>query len=182
MDDTVNTGGGGLPTFRIHGELCHQLSSLLPQDGEHPVYAQLYIYDPHTALDHQMHRNTGLDTHTMRHLQELVLENHRWAATFKNASEVFEQTECQDVSIQLAVNRNCDQCRYNLLTSDEIAVIVPGDGTQLHGYCDIVIYLQDGPLRHISNGSAIYKCLQYPLLFTLGAKLHLSRGYIMIKL
>ena len=168
VDDTVNTGGGGPPTFRIHGELRHQLGSLLPRDGERPVYAQLYIYDPHTALDHRMHRNTGLNTHTMQRLQDLILGNHRWATTFKNASEVFEQTECRDVSIQLTVNRNCDQRRYNLPTSDEIAVIVPGDGTQSHGYRDIVVHLQDGPLRRISDGSAIYECLQYPLLFIYG--------------
>jgi len=30
VDDTVNVGGGGPPTFRIHRELRHQLGSLLP--------------------------------------------------------------------------------------------------------------------------------------------------------
>ena len=58
VDTSVNEGGGGPPTFRIHGELCHQLGSLLPRRGDRPAYAQLYIYDPREALDHQMQRNT----------------------------------------------------------------------------------------------------------------------------
>ena len=115
-----------------------------------------------------MSRNAGLDTHIMRRLQDLILENHRWATTFKNASEVFGQADCRDVSIRLTVNQNCDQRRYNLPTSDEIAVIVPGDGTQSYGHRDIVVHLQDGPLRRISDGSAVYECLQYPLLFIYG--------------
>ena len=168
VDNTVNTGGGGPPTFRIHGELRHQLGSLLPRDGERPVYAQLYIYDSRAALEHRMHRNNGLDANIMRRLQDLILAKHRWATTFKNASEVFQHTHCRDVSIQLAVNRNRDPRRYNLPTSDEVAVIVPGDGTQSYGYRDIVVHLQDGPLQRISDGSAMYECLQYPLLFIYG--------------
>ena len=50
VDNSVNKGGRGPPTFRIHGELCHRLGSLLPRREEHPVYAQLYIYNPHEAL------------------------------------------------------------------------------------------------------------------------------------
>ncbi|KAF9780646.1 hypothetical protein BJ322DRAFT_1011832, partial [Thelephora terrestris] len=165
VDNTVNAGGGGPPTFRIHGELHHQLGSLLPRDGESPVYAQLYIYDSHIALEHRMNRNSGLDSHTMQRLQDLILEHHRWATTFKNAAKVFEQTHCRDVSINLTTNRNRDPRRYNLPASDEVAIIVPGDGTQSYGRRDIVLHLQDGPLWRISDGSAMYECLQYPFLF-----------------
>jgi hypothetical protein len=167
VDNSVNTGGGP-PTFRIHGELRHQLGSLLPRNGERPVYAQLYIYDPRMALEHRMHRNPGLDPNVMQRLQHIILGHHRWAATFKQASDVFQQTRCPDVSIQLAVNRNRDQRRFNLPTSDEVAVIVPGDGTQSCGHRDIVVRLQDGPLQRVSDGSAMYECLQYPLLFIYG--------------
>ena len=51
VDNTVNEGGGGPPTFRIHGEMHHQLGSLLPRHGERPVYVQLYIYDPSFEID-----------------------------------------------------------------------------------------------------------------------------------
>ena len=142
VDGTVNTGGGGPPTFCVHGELHHQLGSLLPRNGERPVYAQLYIYDPRLALKHQMHCNVGLNQHIMQHLQDLILENHHWATTFKNAFQVFEHTHCWDVSIQLTTNQNHDPHCFNLPTSDEVAAIIPGDGTQSYGYCDVVVHLQ----------------------------------------
>jgi hypothetical protein len=49
LDDSLNRGGLGWPrgpySFRLHGKLIHGVGSLLPSDGETPVYAQLYIVD-----------------------------------------------------------------------------------------------------------------------------------------
>lgn len=168
VDNSVNQGGGGPPTFRIHGELCHRLGSLFPHRGDQPVYTQLYIYDPCEALDCQMQRNATLDPIIMECLQGLILTNHHWAHIFKHAMEVFEDNGCEDVSIQLTTNNNCDQRCWNLPTADEVAVIIPGDGTQSHGRRDIVLHCRDGPLCRISNGSPMYECLQYPFLFICG--------------
>lgn len=33
------------PTFRVQGQTCHLIGSLLPMLGDSPVLAQLYIYD-----------------------------------------------------------------------------------------------------------------------------------------
>ena len=108
VDNTINEGGGGPPTFRIHGELCHQLGSLLPRNGNRPVYAQLYIYDPHEALEHRMQRNATLDPIIMECLQTLILTHHRWARIFKQALDVFKESQCENVSIQLTANQNRD--------------------------------------------------------------------------
>ncbi|KAF9777699.1 hypothetical protein BJ322DRAFT_522135 [Thelephora terrestris] len=126
VDNSVNQGGGGPPVFRIHGELRHQLGSLFPRRGDRPSYAQLYIYDPHEALDHRMQRNTTLDPIVMEYLQNLILTNHRWAQIFKHAMEVFDSSGCEDVSIQLTANKNRDRRRWNLPTADEVAVVIPG--------------------------------------------------------
>ena len=168
VDNSVNEGGGGPPTFRIHGELRHQLGSLLPRSGDRPMYAQLYIYDPHEALEHRMQRNRTLDPIVMERLQALILTHHRWARIFKQASEVFKENQCENVSIQLAANQNRDQRRWNLPTADEVAVVIPGDGTQSYGRRDIIVHRRDGPLRRISDGSPMYECLQYPFLFIHG--------------
>jgi len=42
--------GRGPPVFRIHGELKHLSGSLIPDAGKPVKYAQLYIYDPDTAM------------------------------------------------------------------------------------------------------------------------------------
>ena len=168
VDNSINEGGGGPPTFRIHGELCHRLGSLLPRHGDRPTYAQLYIYDPREALEHRMQRNTTLDPVIMERSQTLILRHHRWAQIFKHAQEVFEHDRCENISIQLAANHNRDRRRWNLPTPDEVAVVIPGDGTQSYSCQDTVVHRRDGPLRKISDGSPMYESLQCPLLFVYG--------------
>ena len=92
----------------------------------------------------------------------------RWAQIFKHTLDVFEENQCEDVSIQLTANVNRDRCRWNLPTADEVAVVIPGDGTQSYGRRDIVVHHWDGPLRRISDGSPMYESLQYPFLFVYG--------------
>ena len=71
VDESVNCGNGPY-VFKIQGRLSHLAGSLLPQEGESPVYSQLYIYDPAEALDHRMRHevNRGLDRQVMVELQD----------------------------------------------------------------------------------------------------------------
>ena len=57
-DHSINQGNGP-PVFRIQGELAHWSGTLLPEPGHSPVYAQLYIYDPSTAVGYRMANNNG---------------------------------------------------------------------------------------------------------------------------
>jgi len=52
LDESVNCGNGPY-VFKIQGQ-SYLAGSLLPQEEESPVYAQLYIYDPAEALDYRM--------------------------------------------------------------------------------------------------------------------------------
>lgn len=62
-----------------------------------------------------------------------------------------------------------DHRRYNLPTasSNEIAVIVPGDG-DLTRYRDIVLHQKDAPLEKINECNPWYHTLHYVLLFPTG--------------
>jgi hypothetical protein len=44
IDRLVNDGCGP-PLFKIHGQVYHRVSSLLPSDDGPPKFLQLYIYD-----------------------------------------------------------------------------------------------------------------------------------------
>ncbi len=50
VDESV-TGGPGLYSFRIQGELYHKIGSLCLAKGQWPQFAQLYIHD--TKREHQ---------------------------------------------------------------------------------------------------------------------------------
>ena len=151
--------------FKIRGELHHRIGSLLPPDGRSPVYAQLYILDSGEARDHRMRRNDNLDPDLMYRLGGLISENHRWVGVFKQAYEVLQASNAEQVSLQLTVNRNQDRRRYNLPTSNEVAAVIPGDISQESSSRDIVLHTRDGPLRRVNEGSPMYEPLQYPLFF-----------------
>jgi len=50
IDHTV-TSSSGPYAFKINGELHHLFGALLPEEGQQPMYAQLYVHDPAEALN-----------------------------------------------------------------------------------------------------------------------------------
>ncbi|KAL6300080.1 hypothetical protein BKA93DRAFT_819615 [Sparassis latifolia] len=161
IDDHLNNGWSE-PVFRIHGELRHRHGSLLPQERQDPAYAQLYIYDPRDALNQRMQRNSNLRRDTMECLQGILNTSHHYAHVYKHAYEVLAgRGDIEDVVIH--------QCRYNLPTADEMAVILPGDGSEDVGKCDIILRHRNGPLQRISEGNAAYSCLHYVLFYPYGS-------------
>jgi hypothetical protein len=52
--DDVNQRGRGPQTLRIQGQTCHRIGTLLPEEGQTPKYAQLYIYDTENEIENRM--------------------------------------------------------------------------------------------------------------------------------
>ena len=76
----------------------------------------------------------------------------------------------QDISIRLCITESQDHRRYNLPLADEIAVIIPGDGSEVWDNRDIIVRKRDDgmPLRRVNDGHPSYACLHYVLLFPYG--------------
>lgn len=166
--------GNGPPVFRIQGDLAHWSGSLLPEPGRPPIYAQLYIYEPHTAVAHRMsnNANSGLRQDTMELLENIIRTHHQYAPVYLHAHEILAQyPEALDVSVRLRTAPGTDRRRYNLPTADEVAVILPmpTDITSTENLKrDIVLRRRAGPLQRISDCHPAYAPLQYPLLFPYG--------------
>src|SRR5688572_16287663 len=45
--------GQGISNFRIHGQIYHQIGSLLPEEGQSPGFSQLYIYDSKHEIENR---------------------------------------------------------------------------------------------------------------------------------
>src|SRR5882724_11938361 len=131
--------GGGPYALCLIGELYHQLGALLPNENRSPSYAQLYLYDPAVARQFWLTRNNHLDANTMSDLQDMTLEHNPFVGIFR-------------------------QAQYNLPTSDEISVILPGDGTPEGDKHDIILYRKGGGLKRISECHPTYSPLHYFLL------------------
>ena len=175
LDNSLNRQGGGPYSFRLHGELIHRVGSLLPPEGQAPVFAQLYIHD--NAQQAHEHRsantfNATLDPGTLRELQDMLWRSHPGVALYKQAYQLSlaipPERQCR---IALRFDAGCDRRRYQAPDASvrEIAVILPGDGDQVRGSQDIILYRHHGPpLQRISDCHPFYPALRYVLLFPTG--------------
>jgi hypothetical protein len=75
-----------------------------------------------------MHRNDSLREGTTSTLQEMLLSHHRYAHDFRHAFEILrDYPDVPDASIKLRVMPAQTSHQYTLPTSDEVAVVLPGD-------------------------------------------------------
>ena len=99
----------------------------------------------------------------------MLLNHHPYVNVFKHAHQILNarQGENQsDLHVWLHYNEATDARRYNLPTANEIAAVIPGDGTEvLNENRDIILRLQGGALHHISHLHCAYSTLHYVLLF-----------------
>lgn len=168
IDKSILNGHGPY-CFRINGELCHYMGSLLPESPENAVYAQLYIHDPNMAHHVRMEKNKNLTAHIMWKIQELLRENHAFYPLYQQAHEILQTRRMVDLTIHLHFKKSTDRRRYNLPTANEVAVIIPGDGLMPEAMRDIVLRLRgDGALQRIHEGHPAYLPLHYVLLFPYG--------------
>ena len=175
VDDSVNRNGAGPYVFKVHGKLSHKAGSLLPPEGQTPLYSQLYIYDGAEALDYRMGHaaNHNLDRGTMQILQDTLFNHHPGVQLYKQALELTSNMPPEhQCKIALRFDESTDRRRYNLPTAaagNEIAVILPGDGDQPQDARDIILYRRHGEsLQRISEMHPLYPSLHYVLLFPTG--------------
>jgi hypothetical protein len=96
LDDRF-TRNGGVPTYRIHGQLSHHIGSLLPEQtgGQcRPMFAQLYIHDTSNELRNRQAvfaSETMQDT-ILENLQDMLHQYNPYAVAFRNVSALLQET------------------------------------------------------------------------------------------
>ncbi|KAJ7146510.1 hypothetical protein C8R44DRAFT_724281 [Mycena epipterygia] len=166
VDKTVLDGHGPY-VFKIQGALYHKVGALLPEPGKNPVYAQLYFYSSAEANAACMRRNratnnmAGLNPEVMGIL-DAVLQQNAHVRAFKTAFERLRD--------QQAAHPNVPSEICATIQSEEVAVILPGDGSTAPDYRDIVVQYRNGPtaMKRITEFSPSYQPMVYVLLFPHG--------------
>ncbi len=153
--------------FRVHGELCHRIGSLLPEAGRAPQYAQTYIYDPRAAVDERLQRNSNLAIGTLQAVQTALLACNPYVKIYQHAHEVLTSYgPGEDVAVRLIADAAQDRRRYNLPTADDVSILLPGEGSG--DFRDIILRNRSGPLHRINECHPAYAPLHYTLLFPHG--------------
>ncbi|PBK74569.1 hypothetical protein ARMSODRAFT_855369, partial [Armillaria solidipes] len=159
-------------SFRVSGELHHRMGSLLPAEGEQMSYAQLYIHDLIETLGMCNHRNPNLKPEIMSALQGLLHDVNPYVPLYRHAYLIMKDKpheEYPNLEVRLHVGDGTDGQWYNLPTADELAAVIPGDGTEeVKNEQDIVLCMHDQSLKRISQLHPSYQSLHYVLLFPYG--------------
>ena len=164
-------GAHGIFTFRIQGELCHRISTLLPPDGEPPKFAQLYIYDSDPQSQAQMRANRvhdKVDVNTVLQLQQMIELHNPYVATYRTAKERLDSEEHVSLCLKTVDIPHLDQRRYNHPTASEVGIIMVGNGEDGATERDLIVQARGGRFHSISYLKSSYIPLRFPIAFVYG--------------
>ncbi|XP_058747146.1 uncharacterized protein LOC131620147 [Vicia villosa] len=168
--DTTYSKKGGPPTLRLHDQTCHRIGTLLPENGDRPQYAQLYIYDTDNEVTNRMkcfRDNTEIDENIVHNLKIMLDEFNIHAKVFRMARVVLDDNALLDLKLRVICDRPEDGRVYNRPTVSEVAALIVGD---IDSACnrDIIIQARNGGLQRIDEFHPAYLAYQYPLIFAYG--------------
>ncbi|XP_058742092.1 uncharacterized protein LOC131614536 [Vicia villosa] len=169
FENTV-ANGGGPPTLRLHGQTCHRIGTLMPDVGQSPQYAQLYIFDTDNEVDNRMKcfsDNDVLSRDIVHKLKKMLDECNPHAKAFRMARDLLRGNEFLDLKIRLISERAEDGRVYNTTTVSEVAALIVGDIDPTTER-DIIVHARDGHLQKITEFHPAYLAYQYPLIFVYG--------------
>ncbi|KAE8223141.1 hypothetical protein CF319_g3776 [Tilletia indica] len=176
--DMTVAGQMGIYTFKIQGQLCHKMGSLLPPDGFTPAFAQVYFVetDPNSASGVRLDQaRQPLDSGTVDVLERMLHQVNPYARLLQHARPLLEelQTPETDVGIKLLQpgrDTGNDPRTYNRPSVSEVAaLIVTPSGTPFDiASRDIVIRYRAGEIRRISHLHAAFLPLRFPVLIPYG--------------
>ena len=163
-------------TFRICGSVYHRIGHLLPEIGDKPKFSQIYIYDTDNELSNRLAWNAELDKHILLELQNMLHECNPFVGCFRHAADMFSTSQdSENMKLVLKHDTNKDLRRYNLPSSSELSVIIPGSSSSNSpSNRDIVLYKRasnnpnSNDIMHINETHQYYDPLHYVLIFPFG--------------
>jgi hypothetical protein len=152
QDNSINRNGGGPWVFKVYGHVCHESGSLMVFPEMTPVYAQLYIYDLQEALEYCRNNgaNSALDAGTMQTLQDVLYHHHEGVHLYHQAFDMIHDMgldQCCMIALWFYEESDCRHYNLPTDTSNEIAMIIPGDGDQPTSARDIILHKQGSGLQ-----------------------------------
>ncbi|GKD69582.1 hypothetical protein Tco_1323672, partial [Tanacetum coccineum] len=157
QDTSVNQGHGAY-CYRIQGQNYHRMGTLLPDEGK-PL-----VNDPSASTT-----NNEIDHDLTVELRDMLDTINPLVAQFRMAGEHLVTTaEENKYKLRLIGTRMRDGRKYNLPTASKVATLIVGDIDSTTNDRDIILHMQEGGLKRISELHPSYIALQYQLLFPYG--------------
>ena len=161
-----------MPTFKVQGQIYHNIGPLTPAAEQRPEFVQVYFIDDRgqqadARLSWQIDRESQLNRHTTLCLQDMLHEHNEHVRIFKTALEQ-RTPDMPDYRVVIRadrVPRRQHQRTFNAPSGNDVAALLP-EGQE--GYRDIVLSNRDSRIKRITEIHRSYDSLQYSLLFPRG--------------
>jgi hypothetical protein len=172
----INKGEGPY-IFCINGQIHHRIGSLLPEQGQPPQYAELYIFDTKNKIENRikaLHKEdpqeTGMDPNIVYELKNMLDKYNLLVKIFRHARDLLEEHNGIDISICILDAEKKDPIQYEMPHTKDLAMLIVGD-LKLEKYQrDIIVSTKNKGLLRITIFHPAYMALQYPLLFPYGER------------
>lgn len=145
------------------GRLHHLIGAIVPPAEHNPVFAQVYINDLNDQV--QIRDPENQEPEIINAWNEIINSVNPFAGRFR---QIGQQNHLTNAKFVIKERINNDLRRYNTPKCDEIAVLLPGDGSQETTFRDVVLTLSGGGLHRMNEMNSSYDPLHYPLLFPFG--------------
>lgn len=154
---------GFMPTFKVQGQIYHNIGSLMPIEKNTEKFLQIYFMgDSEKEKSKRLEYSNELRHEIISNLQEILHKHNKLVKIFKYAIEKLPEKEYQIVLKADKIPDGYHKKRFNEPLVDEIAVIMVGD--ECDGR-DIIINERNGTLQRVRESHRSYDALQYPIIF-----------------
>ncbi|XP_044597781.1 uncharacterized protein LOC123274285, partial [Cotesia glomerata] len=152
-----------MPTFKVQGQVYHQIGSLLPVPEENPQFLQIYFMDNvEKEIDRRCMFSTTTNREIITKLRIMLHENNCLIRDFKSA---LEGATTDDFRVIIRADKkpsNEHERRFNAPMASEVAAVIVGTEITKR---DIVITKRDQTKQRVAETHRSYDALQYPILF-----------------
>jgi len=139
VDESI-TRGTGPYSFRIQGELYHKIGSLCHVEGQCPQFAQLYIHDTKSDRQNRHVVMPSFDPTTLDRLLTMMYNINPYVEVLKMARDMMAiKGAPTDLKLHFIASRTKDARRHNVPTTDEVATLMVGNGSEVVDRRDIVV-------------------------------------------
>lgn len=163
---TNNDGRNYETTFKIQGQVYHQIGSLYPMAAEAPKFLQIYFMgngeEQVNIRCEYNHIEATQEKAIVGTLQILLEQRNQLIQLFKQASTRMTSDDYMVVikADKTPVGEHAG--RYNAPTIDEVSIVIVGEQFQQR---DVRIMRRNDTVECIQDTHRSYDALQYPLIF-----------------
>ena len=131
----------GPPVYKISGSMFHLTPNVLPDSGQEPKFAQIYIYDREQQIDARLKhfdRPKTIDRKVLGKLQDMLTNCNFYVKQYKAAVDIFSSRPTEDLRLVIK-SKGSKEAQKKTLMPDvaDVVIIAPGDQTERR---DIVLY------------------------------------------